>query len=220
MLEEWGEVPAGVSHKDMRDRLGLDVKKIRKSAANVVKSIVDQINENQPELVVLSTHQRKGVDRWMNPAVAEPVARAAGGLTLFVPRRVVGFVSRETGAVTLKNILIPIDHKPNPQIAVEAAMELARAAKANYVHFTLLHVGAEADMPTLPLPEVAGWYFERKAWAGNVVEHILDVAEEQNADLIVMATGGRHGFLDAVRGSTTERILRAARCPLLAAYAR
>jgi nucleotide-binding universal stress UspA family protein len=31
-----------------------------------------------------------------------------------------------------------------------------------------------------------------------------------------MATEGRHGFLDAVRGSTTERVLREAGCPVLA----
>jgi nucleotide-binding universal stress UspA family protein len=31
-----------------------------------------------------------------------------------------------------------------------------------------------------------------------------------------MTTEGHHGFMDALRGSTTERVLRAARCPLLA----
>jgi nucleotide-binding universal stress UspA family protein len=31
-----------------------------------------------------------------------------------------------------------------------------------------------------------------------------------------MATDGRSGFLEALRGSHTERVLRAANCPLLA----
>jgi nucleotide-binding universal stress UspA family protein len=31
-----------------------------------------------------------------------------------------------------------------------------------------------------------------------------------------MATHGHHGFLDALRGSTTERVLHDATCPLLA----
>jgi nucleotide-binding universal stress UspA family protein len=48
------------------------------------------------------------------------------------------------------------------------------------------------------------------------VETILAVAGEQGADLIVMTTKGRHGFLDALRGSTTEQVLRHAWCPVLA----
>jgi hypothetical protein len=36
---------------------------------------------------------------------------------------------------------------------------------------------------------------------------------------VVMATQGHHGFLDALRGSTTERIVRHAACPVLAVSA-
>ena len=41
----------------------------------------------------------------------------------------------------------------------------------------------------------------------------LDVAKE--ADLIVMATEGRLGFIDAVRGSVTEQAVRGAPCSVL-----
>jgi nucleotide-binding universal stress UspA family protein len=54
------------------------------------------------------------------------------------------------------------------------------------------------------------------AESGEVVKTILAVAEESKADLIVMTTKGHNGFLDALRGSTTERVLRHARCPVLA----
>jgi nucleotide-binding universal stress UspA family protein len=37
-----------------------------------------------------------------------------------------------------------------------------------------------------------------------------------DADLIVMATAGHQGALDALRGSTTERVVRQATCPVLA----
>ncbi|HEY3719491.1 MAG TPA: universal stress protein, partial [Roseiarcus sp.] len=39
---------------------------------------------------------------------------------------------------------------------------------------------------------------------------------EWPADLIVMPTAGHVGYLDALRGSTTERVLRQAPCPVLA----
>ena len=50
----------------------------------------------------------------------------------------------------------------------------------------------------------------------DVVEMILKTAIEIDADLIAMPTAGHHGILDAMRGSTTERVLRHAPCPVLA----
>jgi len=51
---------------------------------------------------------------------------------------------------------------------------------------------------------------------GPVVATILEIVEQVAADLIVMTTEGHHGFLYALRGSTTEQVLRHAPCPLLA----
>jgi nucleotide-binding universal stress UspA family protein len=45
---------------------------------------------------------------------------------------------------------------------------------------------------------------------------ILDVAAGMAAELIVMTTQGHRGLADALRGSTTERVIRRARCPVLA----
>jgi len=49
-----------------------------------------------------------------------------------------------------------------------------------------------------------------------VVNEILKAEREWHPDLMVLATQGHLDFLDALRGSTTERVLRGARCPLLA----
>jgi nucleotide-binding universal stress UspA family protein len=48
------------------------------------------------------------------------------------------------------------------------------------------------------------------------VDRLVAAMQEWGPDLVVMTTQGRHGFMDALRGSTTERVLREARCPLLA----
>jgi nucleotide-binding universal stress UspA family protein len=48
------------------------------------------------------------------------------------------------------------------------------------------------------------------------VEEILKAEQEWQADLLVLATEGHLDFLDALRGSTTERVLRGAGCPVLA----
>jgi hypothetical protein len=45
---------------------------------------------------------------------------------------------------------------------------------------------------------------------------ISAMRHECRADLIVMTTRSHHGFLDALSGSTTERIVHNSTCPVLA----
>ena len=45
---------------------------------------------------------------------------------------------------------------------------------------------------------------------------ILKAEKEWQADLVVLTTQGHLDFLDALRGSTTERMLCGAHCPVLA----
>jgi nucleotide-binding universal stress UspA family protein len=51
--------------------------------------------------------------------------------------------------------------------------------------------------------------------AGTPHLEIVRLAEERKPDLIVMATHGRGFFSHALIGSTTERVLRHAPCPVL-----
>ena len=71
-------------------------------------------------------------------------------------------------------------------------------------------------MPTVTCPEVPGWKWTKTTRDGDVIDGIVTAAAEVNADLVVMSTDGRSGFLDALRGSHSERVLRRASCPLLA----
>ncbi|AOI99777.1 universal stress protein [Burkholderia sp. LA-2-3-30-S1-D2] len=49
----------------------------------------------------------------------------------------------------------------------------------------------------------------------DVAQHIVGLAGEINADLIVMGTHGRRGFQRLFLGSVAERVLRQATCPVL-----
>ena len=44
---------------------------------------------------------------------------------------------------------------------------------------------------------------------------ICDTAEEENADIIVMASQGRTGLSHALIGSIAEKVVRHANCPVL-----
>ena len=93
---------------------------------------------------------------------------------------------------------------------------MARLLADGPVTLELLYVGDAGDMPSLQIDQAAWATVERTIRSGDVVAQILAAAEQGAADLIVMATAGHQGFLDAIRGSTTERVLRQAPCPLLA----
>jgi nucleotide-binding universal stress UspA family protein len=167
-------------------------------------------------LVVLATHQRAGMARWLHRAVAEPVARSAGAMTLFLPEAVAGLIGLDTGTVALRRVLIPIDQVPRPQAAVDAAAGLARSLGCPEVALTLVHVGATGHMPAVHEPRHAGWTWDRTGRRGEVVAQMLDVGTAGAADLIVLTTQGHVGFLDALRGRTSERLLRGTRCSILA----
>ncbi len=214
-LEKWRLLAPGGSKEDVR-RLGLDVHKVRRSGNDPVRTILRYLRQHEPDLIVLATNQRRGLSRWMNRPIAAPIARHSRILTLFVPRRVVGFVSWEDGHSHLENIVIPVDHLPDPQRAVDAAASLATLLGCLKVHFTLLHVGREQEAPAVELELPTGWTAERIARDGAVVDEILNVSEDRDADLITMATAGRKGYLEALSGSTTEQVLRYAKCPVLA----
>ena len=65
-------------------------------------------------------------------------------------------------------------------------------------------------------PTVPGWQWNGIVKSGNVIDAIVQTASDMAANLIVMSTDGRNGFLDALRGSHSERVLRRTSCPLLA----
>ncbi|MDH5684030.1 MAG: universal stress protein, partial [candidate division WOR-3 bacterium] len=50
---------------------------------------------------------------------------------------------------------------------------------------------------------------------GLAADEIVRVAEENNVDLIVIATHGRTGFRHLISGSVTEKVVRIASHPVL-----
>ncbi|TKS62659.1 MAG: putative universal stress protein [Nitrospira sp.] len=214
-LVRWGLLPPG-SAKTAVGTLGLRVEKVQHRGDDPVTPLLRHLERKPADLVVLATHQRHGVAHWMHGAIAEPIARQSGAMTLFVPPSSTSFVSLENGRVTLRHIVMPVSHVPQPQSVVHSVCGLSQLVNASDVSCLVLHVGTNDGMPTLSLPRDSGWNWTESVQQGDIVEQILKRAKERSADLIAMATHGHKGFLDALRGSTTERVVREARCPVLA----
>ncbi len=214
-LAKWGLI------RDAEDSeglvaLGMGVRKVISEGASPVQASMEYLEDHPTDLIVLSTHQEGGRTRWLKRNVAEPLARSAGEPTLFIPEGGKGFVEASTGKVELKRILMPVAMQPDPGRALEIVLELIRILQLDNVVFTLLHVGDPTTEPMVEFPVGDGVTFERIVRDGDPVDTIVHVAVAIKADLVLMSTKGHDGFLDALRGSTTERVMRAVKCPVLA----
>ncbi len=138
------------------------------------------------------------------------------------------------GILKLKTILVPIDFSKTSQKALEYAVPLARQFEAK---ITLLHaiepqpypadltyVPMGKDFPIQPLEEELNALAKRTieprflkdviVRVGTAFEVITNVAWDCEADLIVITTHGYTGLKHVFMGSTAERVVRHAPCPV------
>jgi nucleotide-binding universal stress UspA family protein len=216
-LERWKLLEPGSAQGAVLERLGVQVSKTELKGRFPAMAVAAHLDAHPAELLVVATEGREGAARWLQGSVAEAMARWSRTMTLFVPadaeRNVIALAD---GNLTLDNVLIPVDRAPDPGAAIEFAQRAAEILSEGKVTITLLHVGEESDLPRVFKPEGPKWVFRQMLVDGDPVEEIVAAAERLRADLIVMPTEGRHGVFDALRGSTTERVLRRALCPVLA----
>jgi nucleotide-binding universal stress UspA family protein len=207
-------LPEG-SPKSAVGELGIAASKVVANEGAPVDAVLHYLEKHPADLIVLSTSRRGSHVPWLAKSVSAPVTRKAGQMTLLIPGDAHGFVSGTDGSVKLTNILIPIASMPGPEPALKAAARFVRKLNCPEGTFTVLHMGDSNTMPALRYPEVEGWTWKKELRTGEVITGIVNTAKSVEADLIVMSTDGRNSFLDGLRGSHSERVLRNCAVPLL-----
>jgi nucleotide-binding universal stress UspA family protein len=202
---------AGSQRSAVFDELSVRVRKMN-AEGNPVERSLEFIQSRQPDLVVLATNARDGFPRWLEPSRASAIARRSSANTLFVPSGCRSIVSPATGHLDLKRILVPVAASPDASASLVYATRAASSLGDPPVEIELLHVGGDA-IPEVVRPMGEDWHWCERTTPGEVVDEILRAAQE--ADLVVMPSDGRNGFLDFVRGSHIERVVRGASCPVL-----
>jgi nucleotide-binding universal stress UspA family protein len=215
MLQRWELVEAGAPRRAVYEDFNVRIKKdvVR---GKPLPAILDYVEKSHADLIVLATRGASGAPRWLKASVSEPLARRTECSTLFVPADGRPMVDPGTGRLIVRKILVPIAEAPDGQNAVILAARTAIAAHSVHgdeVQLQLMHVGEE--MPKLELPEHEGIRWSQSLTSGDVIERILESTRDLAADLVVMASDGRNGILDAFRGSHSEQIVRDAPCALL-----
>jgi nucleotide-binding universal stress UspA family protein len=57
-----------------------------------------------------------------------------------------------------------------------------------------------------------------KTEEGSPADSILKTVDNENVDLVVMGTSGKHGLDRFLLGSVTEKVVRSSNCPVLAVH--
>ena len=214
MLQDWNLIPVGSDRQAVID-LGIHVHKAIIERSNPVRGTLDYLQKHPADLIVLAVHQSNGRMSWFKRSVGEPIGRGSGQAVLYLPEGQAGFVSSVDGSLSLDRIVIPVCDKPNPQPAIDALADFIRSMRLPSGRVTVLHVGDELSMPQITIPVDTPWDWELQVVSGETIGSIVDCASRTSAGLIAMATDGRDGFLDGLRGSHSERVLRHAHCPVL-----
>jgi nucleotide-binding universal stress UspA family protein len=139
-----------------------------------------------------------------------------------------------------KTILVPLDGSKRAETVLSHVEELAQRCEAEVVLFTVAElpsfaVGSEGVPVSLYRQELEQTDGEAEAYLkaiqgefrekgikartrvahGSVVQAILDASEEENADLIALASHGRTGLPRVFYGSVAAGVLHRADRPLL-----
>ncbi|NIP31845.1 MAG: universal stress protein [Candidatus Dadabacteria bacterium] len=220
-LHKWDLIDKDASRNDIYKKLGIKIKKIIGKGENIIESVSGIVYEEEVDLIVLATHGREGLPRWLHSSISESISRQALVPTLFVPYNSKPFVSENNGEINLKEILVPIDYNPAPQRAIEFGVKFGKIYGKNNVRINIMHVieningETTNDMPKVDIPENENCIIRLENKHKSIEEEIIRVAKEISADLVVIPTEGRTGFVDVIFGSTSEQLLKKSTCPIL-----
>lgn len=220
-LIRWGTLPAGASQPDVA-RLGITVRKLSLCDSAPERGILHFLASHTEDLIVMSTHQRHGIDRWFHPEIATRIALRSHVATLFIPAGSNGFVNPVDGGCNLRRVVLPVDNIPSPQTAINLSAEMIRAVKRDDAdpELTVMHVGPQPIVRhDIRYPQDDGWNWFWLARSEDVVDDIIGVADQKEADLIAMTTQGHTCWKDVLSGCTTENVIHNSPCPVLAVYA-
>jgi nucleotide-binding universal stress UspA family protein len=211
-LAQWGLLNANEPTQAIYERLGTRVAKVDVRAASPAEGFANFLKRHPADLLVAATEARQGLSRLLYGSMAEQLAREAKAPALFIPAHARGFVGSR-GEVHLRHVLIPIDHEPKPAQAIGTIMELLHLLAGNAADGKFMHAGKKP--PQVARHEAPGRPMPVSLREGDPVDAIVQEAADWPADLVAMPTAGARSVLDALRGSTTDRVLGRTPCPVL-----
>jgi nucleotide-binding universal stress UspA family protein len=205
-----------------------------------INRILDRASSLPADVIVMGTHGTSGFEHFVLGSVTEKVLRKARCPVLTVPPR-----AHAMSRLPFKHLLCAVDFSDASLAGIRWAMSLARESGASVTLLHVLewpwHEPPPPAMSELPkeqadaliafrryseesarnrleslLPQdVATVPAATRLRNGKAWTEILDVANDERSDLIVMGVRGRNPLDMTLFGSTTNQVVRMACCPVL-----
>lgn len=197
---------------------------------NPAPTIVDYAQRYDQDLVVMPTHGREGVSRYLIGSVSEKVVRLSS-----VPVLTVRMQPDEQLTFPYENILIPTDGSTAATHAAEYLVELAATLDATVHVLSVMEesalgldlrstvFGEETEQAAANAVETVVSKAETRGMAntvrhiehGSPVEEILDCIESNDIHAVGMGTTGKRGTDRILLGSVAEKTVRSAPVPVM-----
>jgi nucleotide-binding universal stress UspA family protein len=184
--------------------------------------------ETGARCIAIATHGRSGIGRWVYGSTASSLLRSSDMPVLTIGPKV---LQQPAGEISFKRVMVPLDGSKTSEQVLPQAGRLAKKLGATAVLVRSIQWAAQAYPYTLPdtyvpqldkeLEEGAKEYLrgckgslgadaavEAFVVRGPTADSLLDFAEQQHADLVVMATHARSGIARAALGSVADRMLQ------------
>ena len=203
------------------------------------KEIVEFADENEMDLIVISSHGYSGIKRRIIGSVAQEVLHGT-----CVPVLLVKPGDAKPGEVEFRKVIVALDGSPFSETSILYAEQLMKGTGAEVV---LLRVSdppivpptwsrdaeshrreyqqrmtAELQQQAVEYLEKAKGAFARKrisirphAVVGTAAETIMELAQKEKADVVALTTHGRSGVSRWVHGSVASKIAQECRRPVL-----
>jgi nucleotide-binding universal stress UspA family protein len=208
------------------------------TVGNAAHEIARLAADKKIDIAIGASHGRAGLKRFILGSVTERLMRTLPCPLLVVRSPERGFVTPADQAITLKRILVGCDFSPNSSLALQYGLSLAQEFQAD-LH--LVHVMQPPHDDYLRKPgeakpdihrDLAAEINSRLAdivpeealtWckpvtvllAGRPHDEITKYAMVNDIDLIILGVRG-YGLVESLFvGSTTDRVMRRASCPVL-----
>ncbi|MCS4541166.1 MAG: universal stress protein [Euryarchaeota archaeon] len=136
-----------------------------------------------------------------------------------------------------KNILVPTDGSEYSELAIPHAITIAKSTGAKITTLYVVDTSAFAGIPAggvwenmrkllqeegkravaraKEITEKEGIEASTTIEEGSPADKIVEVAKNEDADIIIMGTAGKTGFNRFLLGSVAEKVVRGAPCPVM-----